>query len=517
MQSGSAASIVWFKRDLRTFDHQPLVHAAIRGPIIPLLVIEPELWALPDASYRQFAFMRECAIALDCALQKLGVRLAVRVGRVVDVLADLKQRHDVQALYSHEETGNQWTYERDVAVGDWCRANGVTWHEFPQNGVVRRLKDRNGWAKRWDRLMAEPIASEPARLTGPVLADTGGIPDPAVMGLAFDGCSERQTGGRAVAQDTLNSFLMQRGRNYRRAMSSPLSGAESCSRLSPYLAWGAISIRETTQATWSRQRSLRSERGGAELDWRGSLISFSGRLHWHCHFIQKLESQPSIECVELHPATRGLRPQPGNQAHLQAWAQGQTGFPFVDACMRSLKATGWINFRMRAMLVSFASYNLWLPWQDTGMVLARLFTDYEPGIHWPQMQMQSGTTGIYTIRLYNPVKQGRDQDPSGTFIRRWLPELDHVPDAFLHEPWACHAAERIIGNLYPTRIVDLQASATAAKDRIYGLRRGVGFREAADVIQVRHGSRKSGLPMTGSTRDGPRRRSPSNQQLEFDL
>ena len=138
--------------------------------------------------------------------------------------------------------------------------------------------------------------------------------------------------------------------------------------------------------------------------------SFESRLHWHCHFIQKLEDQPAIEFSDFHPFIRGIRAL--DVERLTAWSEGRTGVPFVDACMRALQAHGWINFRMRAMLMSFASYNLWLPWRDSGLHLARQFVDYEPGIHWSQCQMQSGSTSINTIRIYNPIKQGMDHDLS---------------------------------------------------------------------------------------------------------
>jgi deoxyribodipyrimidine photo-lyase len=207
---------------------------------------------------------------------------------------------------------------------------------------------------------------------------------------------------------------------------------------------------------------------------------------------------------------------------LAAWASGQTGYPFLDACMRSLRATGWLNFRMRAMVQSFASYNLWLPWRQTGLHLARQFTDYEPGIHWPQSQMQSGTTGINTIRIYSVVKQGYDQDPNGAFVRRWVPELVDVPDHFLQEPWAYDDASIIIDRLYPKRIVDLKASTTTAKDRVYGVRRANGFSDSADDIQEKHGSRKSGIPMRGQgqTHVTPKRQTAKrngSDQLELDL
>jgi deoxyribodipyrimidine photo-lyase len=256
-------------------------------------------------------------------------------------------------------------------------------------------------------------------------------------------------------------------------------------------------MREVSQQMWARMRDLKSDGGPDTRGWLGAMSSFSGRLHWHCHFMQKLESQPAMEFHELHPSTRGLRPGTADPVLLQAWAAGATGYPFLDACMRSLAARGWLNFRMRAMVTSFASYNLWQPWRATGLHLARQFTDYEPGIHWPQVQMQSGTTGINTIRIYSVVKQGHDQDPDGRFVRQWVPELAAVPDAHVQEPWAWDGAAAIIGKSYPARIVDLAASTKAAKDRIYAVRRGPGFHATADAIQEKHGSRKSGMAMTG--------------------
>ena len=187
----------------------------------------------------------------------------------------------------------------------------------------------------------------------------------------------------------------------------------------------------------------------------------------------------------------GLRPRSADAVKLQAWGEGRTGYPFIDAAMRYLNATGWINFRMRAMLMSFASYDLWLPWQESGRALARKFIDYEPGIHWPQCQMQAGETGINTIRIYSPVKQGYDQDPQGNFIRRWVPELASVPDAYLHEPWKLDAETRAqLYPDYPDRIVDHAAAAKAAKDAIYALRRKPEARAEAKAVVQKHGSRK---------------------------
>ena len=176
----------------------------------------------------------------------------------------------------------------------------------------------------------------------------------------------------------------------------------------------------------------------------------------------------------------------------------------VDACMRYLNATGWLNFRMRAMVVSFASYHLWLHWRPTGLHLARQFLDYEPGIHYCQLQMQSGTTGINAVRIYSPIKQVKDQDPEGTFIRRWVPELGGVPAEHIAEPHLMsHDAQLragcVIGRNYPKPIVDHKQAVAQAKRAIYGVRRRTSSRDEAQAVFKRHGSRR---------RPQDRRRSP---------
>lgn len=505
--------VVWFKRDLRVADHRPLALAARAGPVLPLYIVEPGLWAQPDASGRQWAFARECLAELADDLARLGQPLCVEVGEAVEVLERLRARSGIATLWSHEETGNGWTYARDRAVGAWARAAGVPWREERQTGVIRRLKSRAGWAQAWDRDMSEPPAPAP-RALAPIGGDwPARLPRAEDLGLAPDPCPLRQPGGRAEALDVLDSFLNRRGRDYRREMSSPLTAFEASSRLSPHIAWGTVSLREVAQATWTRQRELRASTEPDAGRWRGSLASFSGRQHWHCHFMQKLEDEPRIEFENLHRAYDGVRPDPADPDRLEAWREGRTGYPFLDACMRALDAHGWLNFRMRAMLVSFASHHLWLPWRETGLHLARKFVDYEPGIHWPQVQMQSGTTGINTIRIYNPVKQGYDQDPEGAFVRAWVPELAPVPVALIHEPWRWDGAATLA---YPPPVVENAAAMKAARETLHALRRDGGHRIAATAILDRHGSRKA-FPRRPGGRAGSRRAREDIVQNEFDF
>lgn len=483
--------IVWFKRDLRIADHAALSAALqSKNPIIPLYIIEPDLWRQPDMSKRHFDFLCECLRELDFELSNLGQPLIIRVGEAVDVLKQVNSQLPINAIYSHQETWNFWTFERDKKVLAWTKDQKIAWHESVQNGVIRRLKTRDGWAARWNKLMKGKILPKPSKLI-PINIISESLPRAEDLGLVDDFCVERQKGGRQNALNLLESFLYQRGENYTREMSSPVTAFKSCSLLSAHIAFGTISLREIFVAVEKRQLELQMMSKSVKGNWPSAMRSFGGRLRWHCHFIQKLEDQPKIEFTNLHRAYDSLRLE-FNEQYFAAWKEGKTGFPMVDATMRCLIATGWINFRMRAMLMSFASYHLWLPWQKTALHLAKLFTDYEPGIHYSQVQMQSGTTGINAVRIYNPIKQGFDQDPQGVFIRQWVPELAQMSDQFIHMPWQ----QPDLMNGYPLPIVDEAEARKAAAQKIYNLRKDSAHKNLAKKIVVKHGSRKSGLKQT---------------------
>ena len=500
--------LIWFKRDLRVDDHPALTLASGLGPVLPLYIVEPEYWALPDTSARQWTFTAGCVAQLRSDLGRIGAPLALRVGDAVQVLDRICRQNDIRHIISHEETGNLWTYARDRRVKAWAAGAGITWQEVPQSGVVRRLNGRDGWARQRDAYTQGPLLAAPEGLRAVSGVEPGALPTAKSLRLAEDRCPHLQPGGRDHGLALLDSFLTRRAEPYRAAMSSPLGGERACSRLSPYLALGALSGREVAQRTMARQ----SERPGGR--WTGALSSFQSRLAWRDHFMQKLEDQPGLEVKCLHRAAETLRPHDSDAARLAAWAAGETGLPFVDACMRYVAATGWLNFRMRAMVMSVASYHLWLDWRDTGAILARLFTDYEPGIHWPQVQMQSGTTGINTPRIYNPIKQGLDQDPTGAFTRRWVPELAGVPDALIHSPWKWEGAGRLLGHRYPEPIVDVAAAARAARDAIFGLRKSADRAEIARIID-RHASRAD--PRFVNDRSPRRRATATSAQLALDL
>lgn len=527
---GGNLQLVWFKRDLRVTDHEPLALAARQGPVVALYVYEPSVLRSADFDRCHLDFINDCLVELRDALARIGCPLLIRIGECPEVLEDIRHTHGVKALWSHEETGLDVTYARDRRVAAWCRAQGIAWHELPQCGVVRRLRTRDGWARRWDQRMGMPPAPTPTRVTTlaawrdlSAVAAQHPVRDARALGLDGSPRPEALRGGESRGRQVLDSFLRERGVNYQREMSSPVTGFHACSRISPYLAWGALSLRTAHQAVETRRRDLAEARAaGAPIDgrWQGSLRSFSGRLRWHCHFMQKLEDEPRIEFENFSHAFDGLREQDVDAARLEAFCAGRTGYPMVDACMRALHAGGWINFRMRAMLVSFAANHLWLHWRAFAPYLARQFIDFEPGIHYSQVQMQSGTTGINTPRIYSPIKQALDQDPDGRFIRRYVPELEAVPIEYLAQPHTLPMSlqQRLgvrIGHRYPAPIVDHATAYRAARERIAAVRRTPEAHAAADQVQARHGSRRSGLAPTSKRQ--PRRTAPAGDALQASL
>ena len=524
MVDSTAPVCVWLKRDLRVTDHAALAEACARargGAVFAVFLYEPDVLAQPEWDPGHTEFQRECLVELEAALARLGIRLVTRRGEAVAMLERLRCETGFRLLVAHEETGTGVTYARDRRVRLWARGAGVEMLEVPQTGVVRRLASRNGWNRLWEARMEAACAPLP-RSGGHggretiLRLETCGLLGCRDLGAPPD-TKDRQRGGERVAADVLDDFLARRGRHYAGGISSPLSAATSCSRLSPALAFGAISIRRVWQAIEARRVDVTaalpaatSPRERAEAGaWPRGLKAVQSRLHWHCHFMQKLEDEPAIEFHNMLRAADGLREGDVSAERLAAWQEGRTGYPLVDACMRSLDATGWLTFRMRALVVSFASYSLWLHWRPTGLHLARRFLDFEPGIHWSQLQMQSGTTGINTLRIYNPTKQAIEQDPRGVFIRRWVPELAGLPPAYLHMPWTMPAAVQqaagcVIGRDYPAPLVDHAAAVREAKRRLGAVRGDPDARAEARDVAHRHGSRRD---RRGAMQQDPVRRS----------
>ena len=489
----SEIQIVWFKRDLRITDHKPIYEASKNStPTLMLYIVETDYWSEPFANRRHWSFIHDSLVELSRDLNTIKQKLIIQIGSVEKVFKDLSKKYKINYVYAHEESGNDWTFKRDIKVRSSFANSKINYKEFPANGVVRCLKDRNEWSKIRNFRMKENIIPTPNNII-PFKAINGSPIPPKTDNIFINNFRGKvQKGGRSQALKTINSFLQIRGKNYIYNISKPGKSENSCSRISPHLTWGTISSKEIINMTSIKINSLHEVE---RKIWKKNISALLSRLTWRCHFIQKLESQPSIEFKCMHPYYEGLREKQVNLKFYSAWKNGQTGFPFVDACMKFLNYNGWITFRMRAMLVSFASYDLWLDWRKIGYHLAQMFTDYEPGIHYSQLQMQSGVTGINTLRIYNPIKQSYDQDPNGEFIKKWVPELKNVPEAWIHEPWKMSlntqkSSKCIIGKDYPHKIIVHSEAIKKAKSQFTKIMKKEGYNEKSKFIFTKLGSRR---------------------------
>ncbi len=458
----SECNIVWFKRDLRLQDHLPL-HAAMQDdiPTILLFCFEPSLVRAEESSERHWRFVWQSLNDMQTQLNLHGCTLYVVFEEVITVLETLLQHVQIRRIFSTQEVGLWCTFERDKRLKSFCQKRLIGWEEFPQDGVIRGLKHRAGWQADMEKwLYSTPIHNDlkllrPIPLPNTIIRSIG-KPLPKAWKTPQP---HFQPGGEQFAQRYLHSFLEGRAAHYNRHLSKPLASRKSCSRLSPYLAWGNISARQVIHAI---------EQSSFKEKFQSSFRSFQERMWWRGHYLQKFES----DCgMEFHPINRALNNigRTFDAAKFHAWASGTTGFPMVDASMRCLQATGYLNFRMRAMLATFATFTLWLPWKPVASHLARLFLDFEPGIHFPQLQMQAGLTAYHPLRIYNPSIQAKQHDPEGTFIHQWVPELRTIPAPLVHEPWKLTLLEQAlyhcqIGTDYPSPIVDFEKASRFAKD-----------------------------------------------------
>lgn len=488
-------ALYWLKRDFRLSDNLALTTAlANHQTVVPIFVLEPSFLEASETSAFHVHAVTNALKDVQQKLEKQQGKLAIVKGEVVETLERLYQKAPFAAIYAHEEIGINRTYQRDLAVGEWCKKNKVEWIELPQTGVFRRLKNRDIRQKLWkqfnfDTILPAPATSDIKRLNIPkswqsflfnkqylAMTDTGFSLTPAQQ-------EHVQAVSETDAEKTLQSFLYERGLHYRGGISSPNSAMTAGSRLSVHFAWGTITGRKVYQAVLARKEELKTSDQPDAGKWRSSLTAFLSRLHWRDHFIQRLESEPQMEFQSLHPAYEALE-YDDKPEFLAAWIAGKTGFPMVDACIRCLQTTGFINFRMRAMLTSFACHTLHIDWKLLDHPMARLYTDYEPGIHLSQLQMQASVVGINTIRVYSPNKQIIDQDPDTVFIKTWVPELREFTT-----PQIIEHRNQPLGN-YPPQLVDWWRASKEMKERLWTIRKLAKTKELAKEVYDKHGSRK---------------------------
>jgi deoxyribodipyrimidine photo-lyase len=467
-------NIVWLKKDLRSLDHAPLFAAQYSHyKTLVLYIFEPLVINNYDFDLRHYQFTYQSLLDLQTKMP-----IQIFYGEASSVFQTLNQDYEIQNVFSHQETGNLATYERDLLMKILFQKMNIKWIEFATNAVMRGKKDRKGWDYNWQKVMqGKQIENDLTRMHFVTFTKHSPLSEEFQASLL----EHEWPAGEEKAHQALEVFINERIENYFAFLSYPEKSRYYTSQLSPYLTYGNLSVRQVYQKVMAQRGEVKNKR---------SLDQFLSRLKWHCHFIQKLESEPRLEYENLNAAFDNIR-QKKNKHYIKAWKEGMTGYPLIDAAMRCVKETGLLNFRLRATVVSFFTHHLWQPWHEGARILARYFLDYEPGIHFSQFQMQAGTMGIHTLRIYNPVKQSLEKDADATFIKRWVPELSHLPLEFIHRPWLMSAMDEMLFNFklgvdYPRPIVEHEVAAKVAKEKLWATKNSESSKKEATKILKTH-------------------------------
>jgi len=468
MDKREEINIIWLKRDLRLQDNEAIQNALSSNKRnLFIYVFEKSLQEDVHYNERHWNFIKQSLVDIDENLLAYNTKVLSVNSEVINVFNQLQNYYKIHSVFSHQETGLLITYNRDQYFKRFCRNNSINWKENNNNGVLRGLLNREDWFEKWNQYMAgSPIKN---KLISDKFLSIDEIHQLEkyfeIENLETPKQTKFQRGGSRMAWRYANTFFEKRHKKYMYNISKPALARESCSRLSPYIAWGNVSIRQIFHEAQKHKTEMNKKHIGA----------FISRLRWQAHFIQKFEMEHTMEKENINKGYQKLK-KAISLEYQKAWKEGTTGFPMIDACMRCLKETGYLNFRMRAMLVSFFTHILWQPWQASSKHLSQLFLDFEPGIHFPQLQMSSGETGIHTLRIYSPVKNSLEHDKDATFIKKWVPELATLPTAFIHEPYLMTPLDEQFNNFklgrdYPKPIVDIKTNRKRATDILWGMKK----------------------------------------------
>ncbi len=463
----------WLRSDLRLDDNRALGEACRRArELAVVFVLDDALLASERTGPPRVRFLLDCLARLAADLEARGSRLVLRRGEPVREIGRLLEESGAELLVWNRDY-SPFAKARDARMEREAAKRGIRAESFKdrvgfESGEVRTKEGggfsvytpyRNAWRLAWSHAPEEP---EPAPKLPPPIPGlaSDALPTPDALGFGAD-AAELPTGGEAAARRRLDAFLEKHAARY--AERRDLPGEDGTSRLSPYLRFGAISIRRCLAAGFERAR----ERHGRE-----SVQRWIDELLWRDFYHAVLDRHPHVARGAFRPEYDAVR-RNDDPAAFRAWCEGRTGYPIVDAGMRQLAATGWMHNRVRMVAASFLAKDLLVDWRLGERFFYRRLVDGDPASNnggW-QWAASTGTDAQPWFRIFNPVAQGRRFDPDGSYVRRFLPELRSVEDDFVHAPWRAPDPPRD----YPAPIVD-HAQRGAEALRRYEAVKGRGRR-----------------------------------------
>ncbi len=476
--------LIWFKKNLRTKDNEVFQKLDSDINTIWFYLIEDEIVKQKDFSYFHLKFIIESLINLEKNLKKININLIVKKTSFESFIIEIERKFNIKKIVSTQETWNIASYNRDIRVIKFLKKEQIDFIEVINNWVVRWLKDRNNWTKIWNDRMSKDLYVEKKFKKNDLFKKE--IKETKSILKKYKEKTKHlatQVWWEDSALQVLDSFLEKRSFNYSYNIWKPYESFNSCSRLSPYISYWNISIKYIYKKSIQKIIQLKIINDKKSINHIKNINFFLARIHWQSHFIQKMESEVEIEYKNLNKEFDYIR----NKSDIEVinnFFNAKTGIPYCDAAIRCLKTTWWINFRTRACIVSYICNTMMQPWQSIWKRLACLFTDYEPWIHYSQLQMQSWTTGINTIRIYNPIKQSKEKDPKWLFIKKWIPELKEIPSEYIHEPWLYYKKIK-----WYDKKIDIESLNKIAREKLWSTKKNINKKNKNMIIK-KHASRK---------------------------
>ncbi len=443
----------------------PLYEAAQSGlPTIILYIFEPSIMSDSHMAMRHWRFIYQSLEDLTIS----GLKMNILYGDALDIFNKLSEAFQIEKVLTHLEVGLKPVYDRNIQIEKLLDKKGIELKEYSSDGIHKRKQDREYWEDYWYDYMLDDLKNPDLDQLEMVTLPGNDFPSFDFARKYPEGAKPRQEfqqGGESIALRELQAFVHKKAPNYLKNLSSMTNSRIWGSRLSSYLSYGCISLRDVYQSV-----KKYADDSSVGKNYQKYLI----RLFWRSHYIQKLETEWELEFQPTNPALDSSNRDFDDEL-FKAWSKGLTGYPLIDASMKCLEATGFVSFRQRAMLITFATFTLWQDWRAVSIRLATLFLDFEPGIHYGQIHLQAGLTGYHTLRIFNPVLQSQKHDAAGEFIKKWLPVFREVPCDLIHQPWKMNEEQQrkyncVLGEDYPKPIVDYDIANSIAKNHYWRIR-----------------------------------------------